>query len=164
VQLPQIRLQYFDAGTRRIIERSHRQDSLVTVAPFVYWSIVIIVVALPLLLLWNMRALAARLYRNLLDLKQARRLLRQAHSAQQLRVAMNTIGQSMGWPANLSLSQWLHYWHQNIAMDQSIDCYIHSLSLDLYAGTGSEHDLARLRSLLMRASLLQYKACIRACL
>jgi hypothetical protein len=164
VQLPEIGLHYFDAGEKRLVAKSYRQDDLLSIAPVVYWSIIIILVAVPVLLAWRLRHPVRRAYHNLRCLYHARQQIQQANTAQQLRIAMNELGQAMGWPANLSLSQWIYNWQQHIHKDQQMDEYIHSLNRYLYAREETQIDIPAIRSILISSSFYQYNNCIRAAL
>ena len=164
VQLPEIRLQYFNAGQKRLVAKSYRQDDLLSITPLVYWSIIIILVAVAVLLAWRLRHPVRRAYHNVRGLYHARQLLLQANTAQQLRFAMNKLGQAMGWPANISLSQWLYNWQQNNHTDQQMAEYIHSLNRSLYAPEDTQIDIPAIGSVLLSSSLYQYNKCIRAAL
>ncbi len=164
VQLPEIRLQYFDVGKRRVVVSNYVPDGLIAMTPVMYWSIILIVVTVPLILLWIIRHPVQRAFFNLRKLYHARRQLQQANDAEQIRMAMNALGQAMGWPANLSVSQWQYYWQQNIGSAQDIRDYMHALSQKLYSADECQLDIAGMRSLLISTCLRQCKTCIRASL
>ncbi len=164
LQLPDIRLHYFDTGKQRLVSKHYVQERLTVLSATIFWLLILVIAAIVVMLWRRLRQPVSRACRNIYDLYHARRQLQHAQTGQQMRAAMNRLGESLGWPANPTLSEWLQYWRQDIHLDGSIADHVHALSAQLYGPASKSDDVGELRALLLSTLPKQFWRCIKASL
>jgi len=164
VNLPEIGLQHFDPESRRLSSRHYHVQGIFVLNLYLQWLIVIVLLALCFLFFWKTRFFAVAAYRNGRQYYQARHLLAQAATVAQMRMAMNSIGESWGWSANLSLSQWASRWQHDISPDVSMSQSLASLSRSLYGPEEDQDSVKSVRDALGASYLRQWMMCLKAAL
>jgi hypothetical protein len=144
LSLPQLRMQYFDPATARLVTVKHTLPT--TLAVSLGWRIIILAILLALLVY-----ITRRVVRLLYNRRQYRRQRRQvlhamarANSPTELRSALRDFAAVEGWPQNLALSGWLRHWQRGTNDNNNIDELVAQLSAASYAGHASE-DIQQLR-------------------
>jgi len=131
--LPDIKIQYFDPESGKIITFIHQIQSVFVLS--VFWrSLIIIVCGLLLIFIfikgrghWQ-RLKLSKLYR-----KQALNLLQYNDSIKYIRQATQLLAEAERWPKNITVSQWAEFWQDKYKVDSRFENLINQLSSLLYS-------------------------------
>jgi len=110
LQLPTLRLQYFDPETGTLRTRNVTLGAALALSLWLLWSAAILaLVVLVIALRYALRRLNRLLHRHR-GYRDALRQLRAASTPQDLRAAFTAIAHAENWSANLTLAQWSQHW------------------------------------------------------
>ena len=149
VDLPKLKIQYFDPDTGRIETFYHQTD------PPMAWNVPLIVttvlVTLGLAVL-GWRLVARRYIRYYARYRQkqiALQMVQQAKSAQEIFIGLRRYALAEGWPANLTISDYGIYWQQQYRVSADFGALLQRLSRTLYGGQ-SNYSLQELQQGLLQ--------------
>jgi hypothetical protein len=135
VDLPQLKIQYFDPDTGRIETVYHQ-----TPPPFAWNTTVFAVVLLLMMfLLFKGRKRIAQKYQRITQKRTAIRALEEANTPQRILIALRQLAVAEGWPANLTVSDFLRLWKQRYIVASELTVLFAQLSRSVY---GSQSDAA----------------------
>jgi len=148
VDIPSLKIQYFDPVTGRLETLVHQAEKPFS-AGIISRLLLVLLVAVFIL------ALVGWLYRHLLTRiryrkrhQQAILRIRQADTSQEVVAGLRQAGEAEGWPANLSLTDWLARWNKKYQSDPKLDQTIKSLAL-LHYGKGKAMNLLKDRQIMI---------------
>ena len=135
LEVPQLKIQYFDPDTGRIETVYHRTPTLFT------WNIALFAVVFLLLmfLLIKGRKRIAQQYKFNKQKRSAINSLENANSPQQILMALRQLAVVEGWPANITISDFLRFWQQRYDGGAELTALLTHLSRSAY---GSQSDVA----------------------
>ena len=110
VQLPALRLQYFDPASGKLVTRHHASGRYLSLPRGLVW---VAVALLAVGVLWTLRALFRFLARRLRirrGYRRALRTLQRAGTPAELKAALLEIAVAEAWPPNLTLDAWRRRW------------------------------------------------------
>jgi len=132
VDLPDLKIQYFDPATGRLETFVHNTEKPISAGIISRFLAVLLLTVFILALVWI-------LYRHLLSRFRYRKLhqqailhIRQASTTQDVVTGLRLAGKTEGWPVNLSLTDWLLRWKKKYQSNAELDQAIKSLSLIHY--------------------------------
>jgi len=148
LNLPTLRVQYFDPDSGRIITTTHQSQNVVVLG--MAWRIVIGSL-ICLLFLWTGKSLYGKfcfirkrshLRKNAVD------LIEKANTILDVRKALYILARAEDWPNNMTLRSWALHWRSNFNVNDDFDTLINQLSKASYS---KEHliDLDRFRAELL---------------
>ncbi len=148
LNLPTLRVQYFDPDSGRIITTTHQPQNVVVLGMF--WR-VFIGSLVCLLLLWTGKSLYDKFcfIRKRSHLRQnAVGLIEKANTIIDIRKAMCILARAEGWPTNMTLRNWALHWRSHFNVNNDFDILMKQLSKASYS---QEHsiDLDRFRAELL---------------
>lgn len=134
LNLPTLRLQYFNPATGRIVDAIYQPPSAFALSRA---CSLILGTATGLLALW----LLWTLWRKIADIS-ARHRKRRAALAQiaaatnmrELRQALTVVAEAEGWPGNLTLRDWGLRWRSRVAAGETMDAILQQLARACYGG------------------------------
>lgn len=149
INLPSVRLQYFDTSSGKITTRTVALGRFVAISP---WLLYLLMAAMLLLVYKLLKLLIRRVnlsYRVYRAYVNALTALRQAQTPQAFKAALMEIARGEGWSVNLSLAMWLDHWLRRYPRHASLAESVLGLQRLSYA----KHDesLEQIRSQLMAA-------------
>ncbi|TDY02816.1 BatD family protein [Thiohalophilus thiocyanatoxydans] len=134
ITLPDLRLDYFDPNTGRIVSRQVAGQAVYAMNRWLFY----LLIGIGLVVLGiSIRKSLPPLTRHLRRLKGYTRvigLLPMADSDERVVQLLREVALGEGWPANLTLAQWLQYWQNHYRPDTRLDRAIEALILKRYAG------------------------------
>lgn len=142
MNLPTIRVQYFDPVTGRVAVINHASEQVWSLA--IYWQALIGIVFLLTIIslvkhLWRYWS---RLHRKNKHMNDAILSIGEASDCKNLRSALHLISKAEGWPRNLSMKKWCEQWDS--CYSPSITPTIKELS-DIYY-TNSSNDIIKIKN------------------
>jgi hypothetical protein len=144
LNLPALRVQYFDPDSGRIMTTTHQLQSTVVLG--MTWRL-IIGILLCLFLLWTGKSLYEKfcfiqLRQNAVD------LIEKASTIVDIRKAITILARAEGWPANMTLRNWTRHWRSHFNVNDDFDVLMKQLSKASYS---KDHliDLDRFRAKLL---------------
>ncbi|MFW2440338.1 MAG: hypothetical protein ACN4GR_13310 [Arenicellales bacterium] len=140
INLPSIKVQYFDPATGKLETLVHPAES-----PFSAGLISRLLAALLLavIILTLLRVLFRHLHSRIRYRRQHRQAIeriRQANTSQDIVAGIRLAGEAEGLPVNLSLTDWLAHWEKKYQSSPELDQTIKSLAL-LHYGSKNEMTL-----------------------
>ncbi len=131
VDLPQLKVQYFDPDTGRIENIYHNTP------PPMAWNapvIVLVTVILIALLAWGVRWFI-RQYTHHKQRQSAISAICDAHTAKEIFFGLRCYAAAEGWPANMTLSDFQRFWEQRYHVPKELSELLRCLSEQLYGGS-----------------------------
>ena len=159
--LPDITIQSFSTASGRIMQNKYKQQPLYVVNVYLKWLLIVIVVLFLVWITTKLQPWALSCYRNLSLLYKARRGLSQAGTAEQVRIAMNTMADAFGWQNNITLTQWQQSWSGTFGRQEDVDLFVSSLAGVLYRQGCKGKSNASAQMLLNTARWRQWLHCMR---
>lgn len=132
IELPPLRLQYFDPVTGKIATGTYSPGKVLSITPWVQYAGLVIAV---LALYWLAKILFHWLrqrYRSWQSYRSALIRLRRAESPQAIKAALMDMAIAEGWPGNLTLATWQQRWTTQYPQLSSISGNILRLQARLY--------------------------------
>ena len=142
VNLPIIRVQYFDPTTGRVTVINHSPEKIWSLA--IFWQFLIVIMILFAVtfiakVLWR---LLSRLQRKSRSMNEAILSIREAPNPESLRNSLRLISKAESWSENTSLNKWGKQWDSHYS--PSIVAVVEELSDIYYAN--SSNDLIKLKN------------------
>ncbi len=144
LQLPQLRLRYFDPADGRLKTLISPARGVLSLNLFWLLALLAVTVAAAAWLLWHGARSIQRRYRTRQARQQALQALRTSHDVGQLRAALHRLARAEGWPDNLSLGQWRQHWMCRYRSAAGLAPTLARLERACYGGQ-DESDFADLR-------------------
>ncbi|WP_455210245.1 hypothetical protein, partial [Kaarinaea lacus] len=144
VNLPPLKVQYFDPDTGRIETIYHQIPSPTA------WNIPIIAVITGLIVIFLLKIgkWSVRQHIRYTEQQSAIQTVSQAQSSQELVHGLRRYALAEGWPWNLTLSAFLSLWEQRYDVSAEFKASLQSLSRSLYGGV-SDCSLIELQTSLL---------------
>jgi hypothetical protein len=139
IDLPSLKIQYFDPTTGRLetlVHPAKKPFSAGIISRLL--AILLLAVIILTLLVAIFRHLRKRIRYGRLH-QQAMERIRQANTPRDVVTGLRLAGVAEGWPANLSLTDWLARWKKKYQSDPALDQTLESLAL-LHYGDENEMD------------------------
>jgi len=133
LELPALRVQYFDPDDGRLKTLAIEKNSIVALSYI--WRITILLV-LGGLLYKIIKLLKIVLHRKWLRRKRINEALQQigkANTAYAIRTTLNHIALAESWPDNLSISAWYLRWNAKYKAQEDLDSLLASISIACYS-------------------------------
>jgi len=149
INLPALKIQYFDPITGRLESITHQTKRPISIGTATR-ILAIFIFLVVLLYLWKglYRYIHSRVkYRK--RRLNALEMIKQAKTKEEVLAGLRLLGRSEGWPANLTLSEWLECWQMKYLTEPQLKEAIQSLSNYCY-GLAKENSLQAIISSLAK--------------
>ena len=134
LELPVLRLQYFDPDSGRIVDVRHAPHSAFVLS--LAWRLFLGTVTglLALWLLWSLWGKIRLLWQRRRKRRCALGQIAAATTMWELRQALAVVAEAEGWPGNLTLRDWGMRWRMQVTGSESMDLILQQLARACYAG------------------------------
>ena len=131
--LPEIRLQYFNTLTRKLVNIKHPPNSVIALNIYFKSMLILFIILLLINLVTLLVILIRRAWLSYRALRLVLDQFARADTPLQERQAMHYFSSSVGWPVKIGIYQWNQYWQQRVGVNEQILVAIESLAQTLYS-------------------------------
>jgi len=161
VKLPELRLQSFNAQTRRLNNQQFSFGYVVAFHSYVQWFIEGVILLLLLIFLRKIWPLVKRVRYHLGILIRARKQIKMASTIVQLRAAMQLMAKAFFWPENQSVEKCMECWFRDIEKTNNADAFINPINRGLYSSLQLQSDsFYDVKRFLYKSVFRQYMKCL----
>lgn len=150
ITLPEIRLQYFNPESGKIVSKVYTHDKLFSLNQATWALLIATALYLLYLLFMRLYLLGRKYIEKQSDIKQAITAVHAAKDASELQIALRAYARSRNWRSNISMSGWIRHWPVSKKQEAEFSDQVSDLSCLSYA-----KDCANIDFMLVKEGLLR---------